>query len=155
MSVAGVAMLLTGGRLLGSTGEAESEVSVIEVTAPGIGEEITVGGFTVTVTSFDCEPDDDVASATPVQRCEASLQVRNDRFAVRSFPGSLQRVTDGFRRFSPSKLHSVHAMAPASVDPGAVEQVDLVYHVPGTLAPSRLELRESTRQAPVQVLLRA
>ena len=155
VSLAGVAVLLTGGRLIGGTGEVETEVTAMETTTPRIGEEVTVGGFAVTVTRFDCAPDDTVTSATPVQRCEATLQVRNDRFAVQSFSGSLQRVTNGFRRFGPSTQDSVHAMAPTVVDPGAVEHVHLVYRLAASVEPSRIELRASTRQAPVPVSLRA
>jgi hypothetical protein len=155
VSLAGVAVLLTGGRLIGSSGEVETEVTAIETSMSRIGEEVTVGGFAVTVTSFACAPDDEVTSATPVQRCEATLQVRNDRFAVQTFPGSLQRVTNGFRRFVPSPQDSVHAMAPTAVDPGAMEEVHLVYRLAASVEPSRIELRASTRQAPVPVSLRA
>jgi hypothetical protein len=155
VTLTGAAILLTGGRLIGSTGEVETEVTAIETATPRIGEEVTVGGFAVTVTRFGCAPDDAVTSATPVQRCEATLHVRNDRFAVQSFPGALQRVTNGFRRFGPSTQDSVHAMAPTAVGPGAVEHVHLVYRLAASVEPSRLELRASTRQASVPVALRA
>lgn len=95
-----------------------------------------------------------VSSGIPSQRCETVLRVRNDRLAVQDFTGSLQRVSDGFRRMSPSKLESAD-MAPTSVGPGAVTEVDLVFRLPGTLQPSRLELRASVKQTPVRVSLRA
>lgn len=154
-SLVGSLLLAAGIGLGGGPGEVEEEITSIEQPASSIGDELSVGGFAVTLTQFDCAVDDTVVSSgIATQRCVAQLRVRNDRLAAQDFTGSLQRVSDGFRRIGPSKLESPD-MAPTPVDPGAVVDVDLVFRLPGTLQPSRVELRASAKQTPVRVSLRA
>lgn len=73
-----------------------------------IGQETTVGAFTVTVTGAEC-PTGELGTA-PVTRapngrfCVASLRVRNEGLAPRAFPAPFQRMTDGARRFAPDTV---------------------------------------------------
>jgi len=115
----------------------------------GLGQMVPVGSFAVTVTRFDC------TNETGLRRCVTTLAVRNDALGPRVFPTSLQRVVGGIRRFVPSSVAGAGDTASAMVNPGAVAEVDVVFLVPETLDATRLELRSSTRQAPVRVALPA
>jgi hypothetical protein len=133
-----VATQLTGGR----TDPPQDEMTV-EVGAPRVGQIVTVGSFTVEVARFDC------VQETDARRCVAALRVRNDALVTRSFPAPLQRVVGGIRRFVATEA------APAEINPGTIADVDLVFVLPETMHATRLELRESSRHAPVRVALQA
>lgn len=130
----------------GGGAQVDDEVASAPAAAPGIGDDVTVGPLAVTVSQFRCAPED----GRPTQRCEASLQVRNDSFGFQEFRPSLQRVADGFRRFLP-----IEDVTSIGVDPGQVADVTVAFRLPQTQEPSRLELRTAVRQTPARVSVRA
>ena len=167
-AVAAVAAVAGGLSLRGRDSRpAEGEVveAVAGTPAAALGREVTVGRFAVTVTAFRCtgEPAGP-APAAPAKRCVADLSIRNDGLQTGDFP-VFQMVADGVRRFAPSATGDAQApllppaaarrQPPVVVNPGVVVETVLVFKVPETFEPSRLELRDSPRAPAVRVALPA
>ena len=151
------------------------EIAEMAVSSGGpatavIGQETTVGAFTVTVTGVECTAGP--LGTAPVIRtpegrfCVASLQIRNDGLAPRSFPAPFQRITDGTRRFGPDTVTTrsrpalvlasgARELTPIPLNPGLTVEGVLVFDLPPDVEPTALELRAGPRGRAVQVALPA
>ena len=164
------ALALGGGPNDGPEEIAESAVSSGGPTTAAMGQETTVGAFTVTVTGVECtgEP----LGTAPVIRapegrfCVASVSVRNDGLQPRSFPVPFQRMTDGTRRFGPERVMTrtrpalvlasgSRELTPVPVNPGLTVEGVLVFDLPQDVETTALELRAGPRDRAVQVALSA
>lgn len=149
---------------------ADGVVSSGGPTTAVLGQETTVGAFTVTVTGLECTAGP--LGTAPVIRapdgrfCVASVSVRNDGLQPRSFPAPFQRITDGIRRFAPDTVMTrsrpalvlasgARELTPAPLNPGLTVEAVLVFDLPPDVAPIALELRAGPRDRAVEVALPA